>query len=1012
MDNQSIAIVGLACRFPGSADLGHFWDNMLAGRNGITTFCANHSFLSENIKDNTNTPIYHAGIIEQCAYFDRRFFGFSLQQASYIDPQYRWLLETIWHALEDARMPANSLYGKRVGVYLGIGTHEYQVAVHQHLLKQNNMEANFATLLSSDEHWIGNYLSRVYGWHGQSMVINSGDNTTFSALELACNSLLTEEIDIAIIGTANMLSSHYLHALSESALESQRGYCASFDLHADGLVCGEGCGVVILKRLHEVKQDKQEAYALIKGYAHDQSVIPHASAMSWNAQGQQQVMQLALLRSGVRIEDIHYIEANGLGLLAADEAEIKAIVDFFKSRSHKEKPCPIGSVKNHIGYLQNASGMASLIRAALILKYKQIPGAVHHVRAKDSLLAQHDASKLLALTDKISNLHEGEIPSCVLVHGFNFFADHHALILQEIRSPMSKTVPIIRQPDHENTLQLLVVSGKSVESLQDLLFAYRDMIKKNSALSLSDLCFSSQITRDHQPLRLAFLVQSLQGLDNLLQIALEQHEQNKVYSEHIDSSIDKTPRTTALKRLANSYCQGLLVDWSEMSFTESAQKIALPLYMFHQQVCWIDDVLKIKGMIGSDEETLDTRQSEQEINLAAEAEHYVHDIMPHHVIEKSDIIVNAILLTGATGGFGPFLLNELLQKTNSIIYCLVRADSQEQALQRLRTHIMAHIDDQKNLERLIALPGDIEKPLLGLDKSTYEKLAHTIDSIYHGAVDMNWILPYQKMKAVNVIGTANILTFAVHKKTKLMNYMSSLGVLMPLGYHHPSALTEEVNIDLFSNHPTGYYSSKWVAEKMVQLLQHKNLPVNIFRPAFMGCDHGSAWLTMRHLFGEIISCCLELGCFPLYEGELEFIAPDELAKKVAQLSLRPHPLDKSIFHLNAQGHIAWNEVYDLLAEQGIHLHKIEYINWKRVLVKASVKNKTLLRFLPLFFDSSNNLHQNLFEYFIQKKPITTDVNVSALMPIVVCDAQYVRSLYGNYIKHAIRSYKAQQQHSD
>jgi len=1096
MDNQLIAIVGMACRFPGAANLDQFWQHMLDGYDGIKTFCANNPCLSNEPSQriNKNTHDYHAGIIGQQTYFDRHFFGFSLLQACYLDPQYRWLLEIIWHALEDAGIPAKSLYGKRVGVYLGVGTPEYRITVNHYLQTHQNAEKTLPAMLCLDEHWIANYLSRVFGWHGQAIVINSGDNTTFSALELASKSLQSDEIEVAIIGTANMLSTTYMDALQQAKLLSQQGYCAGFDTNADGLVCSEGCGVIVLKRLRDIKRDKQEAYAIVKGYATDQSVIPHASAISWDAQGQQNVMNLALLHSAARLEDINYIEANGLGITAADEAEVNAMADFLHERSRKEKPCVIGSVKNHIGYLQNATGIASIIRGALILKNKIIPGNLHHIRVKDSLIAKHDDHKLMSMADKTLSVDERESPSCVLINGFDFFAHHHAVVLQEIRSTNNKMVTQI----DEGHWRLFVVSAKSIEALHQLLLAYHSLIKNTSTLSLNDLCYSSQTTREHHSLRLAFLVQNLSELANLLQTALEQRQPSMFYMDDA-ACTNEEPRIKFLKRLAASYCQGLMVEFWSSNSSENAQKISLPLYPFHQQPCWIGDeglvqsysgensvmdakyekeLVKIKQKVinilakhvnipadninplenissfyqesiqlvqfillikkqffvdmpisivqhdftvlqlcenllsakSGQQRAIDTAQSEQEINLLMEAQHYVRDITPSKLIEKSAVVANNVLVTGATGYFGPFLLNELLQKTNCTIHCLVRGDGPEQAMQRLTENLVRYgLWHQENSSRLIALPGNIEKPLFGLDKSTYEKLANTIDSIYHCAGEINWLLPYQQLKAVNVIGTAETLKFAAYKKAKLMNYISTLGILMPLGHHHPSAITEDVDIDNFAKHPIGYYASKWVAEKMVQLLEQKSLPVNIFRPSFIGFYHQSQLVTMRHLFCEIISCCLELGCFPVYDGELQFIAPDVLAKEVVHLSFANHPLNKSVYHLNAQGILAWSTIYDLLTEQGITLNKLDYPDWKTLLIKESVKNKNLVKFLPIFFDLSTSFHQNLFEYYINKKPITTDVHVSALMPIETLNSKQVYKLYENYIKQVIGWYEAQRQ---
>ena len=988
MDTQSIAIVGMACHFPGSRNIKEFWQHMLEGSNPLGSFCANNRFLPEKIHKKTApaTSSYHAGMLEQLAYFDRHFFGFSLQQACYLDPQYRLLLETIWHALEDSGISAQSLYGKPVGLFIGVGSHDYHDAINHYIQANTNGRVPLSTWFCQDDHWISNYLSRMEGWHGQATVVNSGDNSPFTALALACKSLKDEEIDVAIIGTASMLSTSYIQALSQANFLSQQGFCASFDGQADGLVCSEGCGVIVLKRLRDVKRDNQEAYALVKGHATDQSTIPHGGAITWDAQGQLQVMRQGLSHANSSVDDLCYIETNGLGIKGANKAEIEAVGNLLQERSRKEKPCLLGSVKDYLGHLQAAAGMASLIKTALILKHKVIPALTHRLRVKNNLAAQHAAHKFFNVVDNALQMEQHEKARCALINSFDFFAHHHAVVLQEIRVTNG-----VAHNRPEIDWQLMVISAKTAEALGALIVAYKNAIHDNFNTSLVDLAYSSQMTRDHYGIRVALLARTLSELADLLQQASELQNFDTVLSA---ATPDDSPRSKALHRLAVSYCQGLTIDWHDNDYTQGGHKVSLPNYPFQQEPYWVgDDVLlsssralaryaathegsddnyqeeistienkviallvkhihvatkdilpehtisslyvasiqlahfillikkefaidvpisilqddftisqlseKILSATHAKQRGIDVTHCLADDDFLAEAERYTHDILPNNLLERNQLTINTIFITGATGFLGSFLTARLLEKTSTTLYCLVRAATPEEGMQRIIDNLTRYgLWHQSYSERIFAVTGNIEQAYLGMDRKLYDKLAALVDSIYHCAVEINWLLSYEQLKLTNVIGMREVIKWAAHKKSKLLNHMSTLGILMPLGYHQHAAITEDDDINVFSKHPIGYFSSKWVAEKMVQVVAKKGLPVNIFRPCFIGFYHQSKLVTMRHLFCEIVSCCIESGRFPVLDGELQFIAPDVLAEQVIQLSFASQPFDKYIYHLN------------------------------------------------------------------------------------------------------------------
>jgi acyl transferase domain-containing protein/acyl-CoA synthetase (AMP-forming)/AMP-acid ligase II len=357
---EPVAVVGMSCRFPGAPDLAAFHTMLRRGADGT----------GEVPPERWSAPAEAAaagrgGFIEGVDLFDAAFFGIAPVEAGSIDPQQRLLLEVAWEALEHAGQAPDRLAGTATGVFVGIGTADYF-----HL----QAEAGALTPYSATgtAHSIAaNRLSYLLDLRSPSVAVDTACSSSLVAVDLACRSLRTNESDIAIAGGVNlMLTAHLGIALSRSQMLAPDGRCKVFDAAADGYARGEGCGVVVLKRLSDALRDGDRVLALVRGSAVSQD--GRTSGLSApNGAAQREVIGQALREAGVSPGDVGYVEAHGTGTALGDPIEVAALASALGPRADGEV-CRIGSVKANTGHLEAAAGIAGLIKVVLALAFAEL----------------------------------------------------------------------------------------------------------------------------------------------------------------------------------------------------------------------------------------------------------------------------------------------------------------------------------------------------------------------------------------------------------------------------------------------------------------------------------------------------------------------------------------------------------------------------------------------------------------------------------------------------------------
>ncbi len=310
-----------------------------------------------------------AGFVEGIDRFDARFFGIAPIEARLIDPQQRMLLETSWRAFEDAGLDPDGLKGSLTGVYIGIATSEYR-----DLMKRGDYGIGYLATAAS---MAAGRLAYRFGLAGPSMPVELNCASSLVAVHQAVMGLRLGEADMALVGGASaVLSAGITREMADLGMLSREGACRTFDAGANGFVRGEGCGMIVLKRLADAEADGDRVWAVIRGSAVNQNGAT-AGATVPNGPAQERVIERALSQAGVAPSEVDYLEAHGAGSAFGDPIELQAAAAAYGKGRDADHPLLVGSVKTNIGHLESAAGIASLIKAVLAMRHGAIPRQLH-----------------------------------------------------------------------------------------------------------------------------------------------------------------------------------------------------------------------------------------------------------------------------------------------------------------------------------------------------------------------------------------------------------------------------------------------------------------------------------------------------------------------------------------------------------------------------------------------------------------------------------------------------------
>ena len=364
---NAIAIVGMACRLPGAPDLAAFWKALEDGVETVSEGRPDAAARSDS--DGGGATYRRGGFVAGIDGFDARFFGIRPIEARTMDPQQRMLLETSWEALEDAGMDPAGLKGSRTGVYAGISGSEYR-----DLMTKGGAEA---AILGTTGSVAAGRVAFVLGLMGPAMPLDMTCASSLAAVHEGAAALLRGEVDLALAGGVNaLLSPAVTKFMAELGLLSAGGRCRTFDAGADGYVRGEGCGMLVLKRLRDAEQDGDRIWALVRGSAVNHNGASAGLTMP-NGPAQEQVIETALDRAGIPPAEVDYLEAHGTGSTLGDPIEVQAAAAVYGRGRAADRPLLMGTAKTNIGHLEAAAGAAGIIKVALAMRHGVIPKHLH-----------------------------------------------------------------------------------------------------------------------------------------------------------------------------------------------------------------------------------------------------------------------------------------------------------------------------------------------------------------------------------------------------------------------------------------------------------------------------------------------------------------------------------------------------------------------------------------------------------------------------------------------------------
>lgn len=494
--DEPIAVIGLACRMPGGADNPEaYFKNLTRGVDAVREIPPERWPASAIPGDRPETR--WAALLEHVDGFDAAFFGISPREAESLDPQQRLLLEVAWEAIEDAGQRADALAGTLTGVFIGIYALDYQ---HRLMARGAGRIDAYATTGNLTSTAAGR-IAYTLGLQGPTLAVDTACSSSLVSISLACQSLRAGDSDMAIAGGVNLMLSPFSMAMvAGTQALSPDGRCKVLDARANGFVRGEGCGLVVLKRLSDAQRDGDRIRALIRGWAVNQDGRS-TGLTAPNVLSQQDLLRRALAKARVAADAIDYVELHGTGTSLGDPIEADALREVLGAPRDDASTCVLGAVKTNVGHLEAAAGVAGLIKAVLALEHEVIPGNLHFRRLNPRISL---GAPFVIPTAPVP-WPRGTRRRLAGVSAFGISGTNAHVILEE--APLS---PV--RPDAAKSCFLLPLSAKSPEALTALARAYTDYLGTTDDVAVPDVVATASTRRAQHEHRLTALGRTRQEL--------------------------------------------------------------------------------------------------------------------------------------------------------------------------------------------------------------------------------------------------------------------------------------------------------------------------------------------------------------------------------------------------------------------------------------------------------------------------------------------------------------------
>jgi len=589
-----IAIVGMSGRFPQSPDLQALWAHLAAGHE-VTEPISRWKVDASVLPDGTQV-CPRGGFLSDIDQFDPLFFNISGTEANFMDPQHRLLLESSWHALEDAGYAGESIAGARCGVYMGFNGGDYGDLLHgQPSLPPHAMWGNAASVLSAR-------IAYHLDLQGPAITLDTACSSSLVAVHLACQGLWTGETDLALAGGVWIqCTPGFLISSSRAGMLSPTGQCRAFGAGADGFVPSEGVGVVVLKRLQDALDAGDHIYGVIRGSAINQDGASNGITAP-SAAAQERLQRHVYDSFGIDASRLQMIEAHGTGTILGDPIEASALTRSLRHYTDRKGFCAIGSIKTNIGHTGAAAGVAGLIKVLLSLQHRQIPPSLHfdqpnpHIAFADSPLTVN------------TRLRHWDAPAAgrrlAAVSSFGLSGTNAHVVVEE--SPPAAAAANPPQPT------LLVLSGYREEDLPAQVAALAEHLERHPALELAAAGYTLARGRRHHRHRLALVAvdaadaaaelrrwlagtgsRALVGQAAAGNARADLLAQGQGSLQALAQARDDGERARLLGELAALHVQGLALDLSPAFAAQ--RRVPLPLYRFSRKRHWVPELAQAQG---------------------------------------------------------------------------------------------------------------------------------------------------------------------------------------------------------------------------------------------------------------------------------------------------------------------------------------------------------------------------------------------------------------------------------
>ncbi|WP_319454754.1 MULTISPECIES: SDR family NAD(P)-dependent oxidoreductase [unclassified Mycobacterium] len=511
--DHGFAVVGYAVRFPGAPDADEFWNLLQQGRDAISEVPGDRwdveQFYDPEPGAAGKMVTRRAGFLDDVAGFDAAFFGVSTREATIMDPQHRFLLETAWRAVEHSGNAPSDLAGTKTGVFMGLSTQDY-LCLLTNAMSLEDIEA-YLGIGTSAAAGAGRISYRM-GLLGPAITVDTACSSSLVAVHQACQALRFGECDLALAGGVNLLiSPATMITFSQAHMLAPDGRCKTFDAAADGYVRGEGCGVVVVKRLDDALRDGDRIRAVIRGSAVNQDGASGGLTVP-NGTAQQRVIAAALQSAGVEPCDVDYLEAHGTGTSLGDPIEVQAAGAAYGAGRDIDRPLLIGSVKTNVGHLEAAAGIAGLIKVILSLEHDELPKHLNFQNASPHI--PWDRLPVRVVDEAVPWTRNGR-PRMAGVSGFGFSGTNAHLIVEEAPAEPDTAAGQVAVPD-DGRFTVLPLSARTPAALVEVAHRYRNWLTAHSDADVSDVCFSAGVGRSHFEQRAALVVNSTASATELL----------------------------------------------------------------------------------------------------------------------------------------------------------------------------------------------------------------------------------------------------------------------------------------------------------------------------------------------------------------------------------------------------------------------------------------------------------------------------------------------------------------